>query len=102
MANSKAKLESSGVKASPCFRPFWIRKLSDKCVPVRTLLYFSFKDNSNNINLFVLAHRHIIIKNRDVDGNAIIGVFSTRICQFHLVHWKLREKKQSGPNPHLV
>jgi hypothetical protein len=27
MAYSKAKLKSSGDKASPCFRPFWIGKL---------------------------------------------------------------------------
>jgi hypothetical protein len=39
MAYSKAKLKSSGDKASPCFRPFWIGKLSDKCLPIRTLLY---------------------------------------------------------------
>jgi hypothetical protein len=31
MAYSKAKLKSSGDKASPCFRPFWIGKLSDRC-----------------------------------------------------------------------
>jgi hypothetical protein len=30
MAHSKAKLKSSGDIASPCFRPFWIGKLSDK------------------------------------------------------------------------
>jgi hypothetical protein len=30
-------LKSSGDKASPCFRPFWIGKLSDKCIPIRTL-----------------------------------------------------------------
>jgi hypothetical protein len=44
MAYSKAKLKSSGDKASPCFRPFWIEKLSDKCLPIRTLL---FKININ-------------------------------------------------------
>jgi hypothetical protein len=36
---SKAKLKSSGDKTSPCFRPFWIRKLSNKCLPIRTLVY---------------------------------------------------------------
>jgi hypothetical protein len=36
MAYSKAKLKSSGDKASPCFRPVWIGKLSDKCLPIRT------------------------------------------------------------------
>jgi hypothetical protein len=39
MAYSKAKLKSSGNKASPYFRPFWIGKLSYKCLPIRTLLY---------------------------------------------------------------
>jgi hypothetical protein len=29
MAFSEAKLKSSGDRAYPCFRPFWIRKLSD-------------------------------------------------------------------------
>jgi hypothetical protein len=29
MAYSKADLSNSGNKASPCFRPFWIGKLSD-------------------------------------------------------------------------
>jgi hypothetical protein len=41
MAYSKAKLKSSGDRASPCFRPFWIRKLSDKCLHTLTLLYIS-------------------------------------------------------------
>jgi hypothetical protein len=43
MAYSKAKLESRGDKASPCFRPFWMGKLSDKCLPIWTLLYIKFK-----------------------------------------------------------
>jgi hypothetical protein len=34
MAYSKAKLKSSGDKAFPCFRPFWIGKLSDKCLVI--------------------------------------------------------------------
>jgi hypothetical protein len=40
MAYSKAKLKSSGDKASPCFRPFWKRKLK---INVHLLLYVSFK-----------------------------------------------------------
>jgi hypothetical protein len=43
MAYSKATLKSSGDRTSPCFRLFWIRKLSDKCLPIRTLLYVQFK-----------------------------------------------------------
>jgi hypothetical protein len=39
MAYSKAKLKTSGNRASLCSRPFWIGKLSDKCLPIRTLLY---------------------------------------------------------------
>jgi hypothetical protein len=42
-AYSKAKLKGSDDKASRCFRPFLVRKLSDKCLPVRSLLHFSFK-----------------------------------------------------------
>jgi hypothetical protein len=37
MAYSKANLKSGGDKTSPCFRPFWIGKLSEKYLPVRTL-----------------------------------------------------------------
>jgi hypothetical protein len=43
MAYSKAKLKSSGDRGSPCFRPFWIGKLSDKCLPIRTLQNVSCK-----------------------------------------------------------
>jgi hypothetical protein len=32
-------LKSSGDKASHCFRTFWTRKLTDKCLPIWTLLY---------------------------------------------------------------
>jgi hypothetical protein len=42
-AYSKAKLKSCGGKVYPCFRPFWIGKLSDKYLPIRTLLYILFK-----------------------------------------------------------
>jgi hypothetical protein len=40
MAYSKAKLKSSGDKASSCFSPFWIGKLSDKCLPIQTFHLF--------------------------------------------------------------
>ena len=43
MTYSKAKLKSSGDKASPCFRLFLIGYLSDKCLPTRTLLHVSFR-----------------------------------------------------------
>jgi hypothetical protein len=39
MAYSKTKLKRSGDKASPSSRPFWIGKLSDKCLPIWTLIY---------------------------------------------------------------
>jgi hypothetical protein len=38
MAYSKAKLKSNGDKASPCFRPFWTGKLSDKCLSIWTFI----------------------------------------------------------------
>jgi hypothetical protein len=43
MAYSKAKLKSSCDKASPCFKPFWKGKLSEKCLHIQTLLYVSLK-----------------------------------------------------------
>jgi hypothetical protein len=53
MAYSKAKLKSSGYRASPCFRQFGIEKLSDKCLPIRTLLYVSFKHILINLTSFM-------------------------------------------------
>jgi hypothetical protein len=44
MAYSKEKLKSSSDKASPCFKPFWIGKLTTiYYLPIQTLLYASFK-----------------------------------------------------------
>jgi hypothetical protein len=43
MAYPKPKLKSSSNKASPCCRPFWIRKLSVKCLPIWSLLHVSFQ-----------------------------------------------------------
>jgi hypothetical protein len=53
MAYSKAKLKSSGDEASPCFSPIGIGKLLDKCVPIRTILYVSFKDILISLNSFM-------------------------------------------------
>jgi hypothetical protein len=50
---SKAALKTSGNRAAPCFRPFWIGKLSDKCLPIRTLLYVSFKHILINLTSFM-------------------------------------------------
>jgi hypothetical protein len=38
MAYCKAKLKRNGDKASSSFRPFWIGKLSEKYLPIHTLL----------------------------------------------------------------
>jgi hypothetical protein len=35
------------------FRPFYIRKLSDKCLPIRTLLYISFNHILMSVTSFV-------------------------------------------------
>jgi hypothetical protein len=53
MPYSKGKLKRSGDRASPCFRPFWIRKLSDKCLHIQTLLYVSFKHILINLTSFM-------------------------------------------------
>jgi len=38
MTHSETKLKNNDDKASPCFRPFWIGKASDRflLVPIRT------------------------------------------------------------------
>ena len=43
MAYSKAKLKSSGDRASPCLRPLLIGNLTDTFLPTRTLLYVSVR-----------------------------------------------------------
>jgi hypothetical protein len=43
MAYSKVKLKSIGEKASPCSRPLWIGKLSEKCLLIQILLCVSFQ-----------------------------------------------------------
>jgi hypothetical protein len=53
MAFSKAKLKSGGDRATPCFGPFWIEKLSDKCLHIQTLLYISFKHILINLTSFM-------------------------------------------------
>jgi hypothetical protein len=45
MAYSKAKLKSIGGRGSFCFRPFWIEKLSAKCLPIWTLVDTHNKTN---------------------------------------------------------
>jgi hypothetical protein len=53
MAYSKAKLKSNVDRASPCFKPFLIRNLSDKFLPIRTLLYVSFRHIFINLSCFM-------------------------------------------------
>jgi hypothetical protein len=43
MAYSEREVKNSGDKASPHFRPVWIGKLSDKYLPIQTLLHVSVK-----------------------------------------------------------
>jgi hypothetical protein len=60
MADSKVKLKSSGDKASPCFRPFWIRKLSDKCLSIWILVHVSFKHILISVTSFVGTQKFMI------------------------------------------
>jgi hypothetical protein len=55
MAYSKAKLKSSGDRASPCFRPFWIGKLSDKCLPIPLVVLSSIELGINIAQEVLLA-----------------------------------------------
>ena len=38
------KLKRNGDKASPCFKPFLIGNMSDKSLPIQTLLYRFYSD----------------------------------------------------------
>jgi hypothetical protein len=53
MAYSKAKIKSSADKSSLHFRAFWLGKLSDKCLPVWTIPYVSFKHILINLTNFM-------------------------------------------------
>jgi hypothetical protein len=53
MAYYKAMLISSGDEASPCFRPFWIGKVSDKCLPIWTSTHILFKHILINLISFM-------------------------------------------------
>jgi hypothetical protein len=55
MVYSEAKLESNGGKAFPYFRPFRIRKVSDKRLPIRILLQVSIKYNAMSQTSFTGA-----------------------------------------------
>jgi hypothetical protein len=55
MAYSKAKLKSSGDKASPCHTTIWIEKLSDKCLSTQILPCTSFKPVLISLNSFLGA-----------------------------------------------
>ena len=54
MAYTKAKLESNGDRASPCFKPFLIGNMSDKFLTIRTLLYVTVRHNL--ISLTIVTH----------------------------------------------
>jgi hypothetical protein len=60
MADSEATLNNSGGKTS-CFMPFWTGKLADKCLPIRTLLYVSFKHLFINLTRFMGTPKYMRI-----------------------------------------
>jgi hypothetical protein len=53
MAYSKAYLKTCGSKAFPCYRPYWIGKLPEKCLPIWTSPYVSFKHILNRLSNFM-------------------------------------------------
>jgi hypothetical protein len=53
MAYSEAKLKSSGDRASPCFGPNLIEKISDKYLPIKILLHVLFKNILISLNSFM-------------------------------------------------
>jgi hypothetical protein len=53
MAYFKEKLRRTGDKTPNCFGPFYIGKVSDKCLPTRTFLYISLKQVLINLTSFM-------------------------------------------------
>ena len=53
MAYSKAKLKSNGERTSPYLKQFFIRNVSNKFLPTRTLLYVSFRHSFISLTNFM-------------------------------------------------
>jgi hypothetical protein len=71
MAYSKAKLKSSGDRESPCFRPFWMGKLSDNVYLYG--LNVSFKHiliNLNTCKLSILLTIKMVVVTSDDSGDS--------------------------------
>jgi hypothetical protein len=66
MAYSKVKVKRNGDRASPCFKPFLIGNVSDRCLPTRTLLYVSLRHIFINFTSFMgipnPAHTRVKLK----------------------------------------
>jgi hypothetical protein len=101
MAYSKAKLKSSGDKASPCFRPFSMLNLSDRFLPIRTILKSKYITWHSKIRLYKTVIRPVIACGSEAwvmnkyDEN-MINVFERKILGkiFGAVregdHWRVR------------
>jgi hypothetical protein len=82
MAYSKAKLKSGGDRASPCFRPFWIGKLSDKCLPIWTLLYVSVRYVNITVMIVDIIHCPVFYLKPDVSKTGIYLHLQVEPTQF--------------------
>ena len=85
MTYSKAKLNSNGDRASPCFKPFLIGNLSDNFLPTRTLLYVSVK--------------HIFINFRlGISNDVLLSYFQTKFYEyFSFLPWVLNASPSASP-----
>ena len=104
VAYSKAKLKSSGNRASPCFKPFLLGNLSDTFSPIRTLLYISVRLILINLTSFLgIPNSRIILY--DLSPNWIISfleVYKERmnyfiVFPFFLKHLANAEYMINGP-----
>lgn len=64
MMYSKAKLKGNGDRTSPCFKPFLIRSMSEKCSPAPSLLWVSCKHIFISLVSFTRIQNSVTVNTR--------------------------------------
>ena len=92
IAYSRAKLNRSGDKASPGFKPFSIGKLEDKYFPILTLLWVTPKHVLINLTSFFGTPHLIRISYRDSLFKSIKIIIIIKIIINYLCSWGCIER----------
>ena len=86
MAYTNAKLKSNGDKTSPCFKPFFIGNMSDKCLSSQTLLYVSFRHIFINLNTLRICNIYCLSTATMVARTRLIVTLYYIACLVYLYH----------------